>query len=73
MDTKGKRKGQDELGDWDWHKYSTDTKDKTDDSWEPTKYHGKLYSMLCGDLDGKEIHMRDSHTDGWFNSLSGRS
>ena len=28
---------------------------KTDNSWEPTVEHRELYSVLSGDLNGKEI------------------
>ena len=34
MDTKEGKGGWDELGDWDWHVYTTT--DKTDNSWEST-------------------------------------
>ena len=63
MDTKGKRKGQDELGDWDCHIYPIDTKYKTDDS--RTACRGRLCSTLCGDLNGKEIQKRG---DAWIHT-----
>ena len=30
MDTKGEREGRDELEDWDWHIYTTNTMYKID-------------------------------------------
>ena len=43
----------DELGDWDWHICTTMY--KIDNSWLSTVYHRELCSVLCGDLNGKEI------------------
>ena len=31
---------------------------KIDDKWEPTVEHRELYSVLCGDLNGKEIQKK---------------
>ena len=45
----------DELGDWDWHIYTIDTRYKIDNYWEPTIQHKEPYPMLCGDLHRKEI------------------
>ena len=36
MDTKAERTGWDELGDWDWCRYTIDTMYKIESSWEPT-------------------------------------
>ena len=47
--------GWDELGDWDWHVYTTDTICRIDGYWEPTLWPGEPYSVLCGDLDGSEV------------------
>ena len=57
MNTKGRREGWDKLGDWDKYIYSIDTMYKID-NWESTVEHKELYSVLCGDLNGKEIQKR---------------
>ena len=45
----GNRKGDnwDELGDWDWHIYTSDTMYKIDEQWAPTVYLRELYPVLC--------------------------
>ena len=49
------KEGQwDELGDWDWHIYTTGTMYEINNE----NLHiaqGAPYSVLCGDLDVKEI------------------
>ena len=55
---KGGKEGSDELGDWNWHIYTTDTVYKIDNEWESTVLHRDPYSVLCGDIDGKEIQNR---------------
>ena len=52
MDTK------DELGDCDWYIYTIGTVYKIDNEWEPTAELRELYSVLYGDLNGKEIQHR---------------
>ena len=56
MDNK-RGKGGDELGDWDWHIYTIMY--KIDNLWQPNIQHRELYSMLCGDQNGKEIPKRE--------------
>ena len=41
-----------------WHTYTADTMYKIDDRWEPTVQLEEPYSVLCGDLTGKEIQKR---------------
>ena len=55
MDTKGGKGRWDELGDWDRHIYTTGTMVKIDNEWEHSTLLRELYSVLCGDLTGKEI------------------
>ena len=52
------KKGWDELGDWDWHIYTIDTMYKILNYWAHTVLYRELYSVLCGDLNGKEIWER---------------
>ena len=47
----------DELGDWDWHIYTIDTRYKIDNYWEPTIQHKEPYPMLC-EINGKEVEKR---------------
>ena len=56
MNTRVGKKGCNKLGDWHWHIYTTMY--KLDNQWEPTLYHRELYSVVCGDLNGKEIHKK---------------
>ena len=42
---------------------------KTDNSWEPTVEHRELYSVLCGDLNGKVIRKRQEVYIGVADSL----
>ena len=55
-DTKGEVLG---LGDRDWHIYRT--RSETENEWEPTVKYREPYSMLCGDINGKEIEKRGVH------------
>ena len=50
------KEGWGELSDWGWHLYTTVY--KTDKQWELTVQLRELYSMLCGDLNGKELKIR---------------
>ena len=53
MHTAGEgRGGWDELGDWDWHLYTTMR--KTDSQLEPVVQHRELSSVLCDDLEGQK-------------------
>ena len=45
------------LGDWDWYIYTIDAMYKTDNWWETTVPR-ELYSVLWGDLNGKEIQKK---------------
>ena len=47
-----------ELGDWDWHIYAIDTMYEIDDWYKPVIWLRELYSVLSGDLNGKEIQKR---------------
>ena len=49
----------DKLGDWDIYIYPTMY--KIDNKWELTVEHRELYSMLCSDLNGKEIQKRRNY------------
>ena len=55
MATKQGKGYVDELEDWDWHIYIIDTMYKIDNQREPAVQHRELYSVLCGDLNRKEI------------------
>ena len=46
------------MGDWGWQIYTIDPTYKIDNQWEPTVYHWEFYSVLSGDLNGKEIWKR---------------
>ena len=47
-----------ETPKWDWHIYAIDTMYEIDNWLEPTVEHKGLYSLLSGDLKGKEIQKR---------------
>ena len=47
-------RGQEELGDWNWHIYTIETIDKIDNQWESTVWHRELYLILCGDWMGRK-------------------
>ena len=60
IDTENKHRHQgekgrcDELGDWDWHKYTAMHKTE----WEPAVQHRELCSVLCGDLMERTFRKR---------------
>ena len=51
-----KGRGWNELEHWDWHIYPMMY--KIDNEWEPTLQCREPYSMLCGDLNGRENQKR---------------
>ena len=48
----------DGLGDCGWHTHTTESLYEIGDWGEPALQHRELYSVLCGDLNGKEIRKR---------------
>ena len=56
------KKGEwDELGDWDGHIYTTMY--KIDNYCKSTIQHQEIYSMLCGDLNEKEIQKEGTYVN----------
>ena len=53
------------MGEWEWLIYTPMYKidnNKIDNYWEPDVEYKELYSMLCANLNGKEIPQRgDMH------------
>ena len=49
--------------------HTIDTMSKIDNSWEPTLWYKELYSVLCGDLNGKEIQRRGDICVGVADSI----
>ena len=49
------------MGEWEWLIYTPMYKidnNKIDNYWEPDVEYKELYSMLCANLNGKEIPQR---------------
>ena len=59
MDTK--RGGEGELGNWNWHIYTTDPTYKIEKEWKLTIQHRGFYSMLYGYPHGNKIQKK-GHT-----------
>ena len=68
MDTKAELGGgeKEELGDGDWCTNATETVYQIDNWWEPAAQHRELSSVLCGDLNGKEIQKKGTCVYVWL-------
>ena len=68
---RGKGRGRDKLGDWDWHS----AEHKIDNWWEPTVWHRELYSTLCNGLYVNSMLKKSGYMClcNWFTLLHSRN
>ena len=71
----GGKEGWDELGNWDWYIYTIDTTYKIGNEWEPTVWYRKLYSAICGDINGRGIEKKRGYmyVYSWYTLLYSRN